>query len=105
MRSHGAVLAALVLIFTGGAWAHNYVADDGSHTGAGKALYLRDVTLSQVQSQRFSLTRKIHCWDAMFTRSFVPGGEAEYYFRLGVRDQKEIYFERGTRAQSFGGIQ
>jgi hypothetical protein len=67
------------------------------------ALY--DVTLAQVQSQRFSLTRKLHCWDAVFTRSFIPGGEAEYYFRLGVRDQKEIYVERGTRVQSFGGIQ
>jgi hypothetical protein len=66
---------------------------------------LFDVTQSRLQSQRFSLTRKIHCWDAVFTRSFVPGGEAEYYFRLGVRDQKEIYYERGTRAQSFGGIQ
>ena len=64
-----------------------------------------DVTRMQVMSQRFSLTRRIHCWDAAFTRSFVPGGVAEYYFRLGVRDQKEIYFERGTRAQSFGGIQ
>ena len=67
------------------------------------ALY--DVTLSQVQSQRFSLARKIHCWNAVFTRSFIPGGEAEYYFRLGVIDQREIYFERGTRTQSFGGIQ
>jgi lipopolysaccharide assembly outer membrane protein LptD (OstA) len=64
-----------------------------------------DVTRAQILSQRFSLARRIHCWDAVFTRSFVPGGEAEYYFRLGVRDQKEIYFERGTRAQSFGGIQ
>lgn len=64
-----------------------------------------DVTRRQVLSQRFSLTRRLHCWDAIFTRSFTPGGEAEYYFRLGVRDQKEIYYERGTRAQSFGGIQ
>ena len=48
MSRHRAVLAALFLLLTGGAWAHNYVADDGSHTSAGKALYLRDVTLSQV---------------------------------------------------------
>ncbi len=64
-----------------------------------------DVTRSQILTQRFSLTRRIHCWDAIFTRSFTPGGVAEYYFRLGVRDQKEIYFERGTRVQSWGGIQ
>lgn len=63
-----------------------------------------DVTKRQVLSQRFSLTRRIHCWDAVFTRSFTPGGEAEYFFRLGVRDQKEIYYERGSRVQSFGGI-
>jgi len=38
-----------------------------------------DVTRRQVLSQRFSLTRRLHCWDAVFTRSFTPGGEAEYY--------------------------
>jgi len=64
-----------------------------------------DLTRRMALSQRFSLTRVIHCWDAVFTRSFTPGGEAEYYFRLGVRDQKEIYYERGSRVQSFGGIQ
>lgn len=64
-----------------------------------------DLTQRQMLTQRFSLTRVIHCWDATFTRSFTPGGSAEYYFRLGVRDQKEIYVERGTRVQSFGGIQ
>jgi hypothetical protein len=64
-----------------------------------------DLTLSRVLTQHFSLTRRIHCWDAVFSRSFTPGGAAEYYFRLGVHDQKEVYFERGTRSQSFGGIQ
>jgi hypothetical protein len=64
-----------------------------------------DLTRSQVLSQTYRLTRRIHCWEATFSRSFIPGGEAEYYFRLGVRDQREIYYERGSRAQSFGGIQ
>ena len=59
----------------------------------------------EVLLQRFNLTRRLHCWDASFSRTFTPGGEAEYYFRLGVRDQREIYIERGTRVQSFGGIQ
>lgn len=63
-----------------------------------------DVTRAKVQTQRYSLTRRIHCWDAIFTRSFVVGGEAEYYFRIGVREQREIYYERGTRTQSYGGI-
>jgi lipopolysaccharide assembly outer membrane protein LptD (OstA) len=64
-----------------------------------------DVTRAEILTQRFALTRRIHCWDATFTRAFTPGGEAEYYFRLGVRDQRELYYERGTRLQSFGGIQ
>ena len=34
-----------------------------------------------------------------------PGGEAEYYFRLAVKDQKELFIERGTRIGSLGGIQ
>ena len=58
-----------------------------------------------VNQAAYRLTRRIHCWEATFSRSFFAGGEAEYYFRLGVRDQREIYYERGTRAQSFGGIQ
>jgi hypothetical protein len=64
-----------------------------------------DITNRDVLLQRYNLTRRIHCWDATFSRSFTPGGEAEYYFRLGIRDQREIYYERGTRQQSFGGIQ
>jgi lipopolysaccharide assembly outer membrane protein LptD (OstA) len=64
-----------------------------------------DVSRQLVLSQRFSLTRRIHCWDAVFTRSFLTGGEKEYFFRLGLRDQREVYYERGTRVQSFGGIQ
>ncbi len=64
-----------------------------------------DLTERAVLLQRYNLTRRIHCWDATFSRSFTPGGEVEYYFRLGIRDQKEIYYERGSRVQSFGGIQ
>ena len=64
-----------------------------------------DITKRNVLLQRYNLTRRIHCWDAIFSRSFTPGGEAEYYFRLGIRDQKEIYYARGTRVQNFGGIQ
>jgi len=64
-----------------------------------------DLTARSVILQRFSLTRRIHCWNAQFSRTFLIGGETEYYFRLGIRDQREVYYERGTRAQSFGGIQ
>lgn len=64
-----------------------------------------DATLHQVGTQRFGLTRDLHCWTASFTRTFIAGGEAEYYFRIGVKDQREIYLERGTRVGSLGGIQ
>jgi lipopolysaccharide assembly outer membrane protein LptD (OstA) len=64
-----------------------------------------DVTEHEMGTQRFSLTRDLHCWQAIFTRTFASGGEAEYYFRLGVKDQREIYIERGTRTGSIGGIQ
>ena len=64
-----------------------------------------NLTSRQINVQRFNLTRNIHCWAASFSRSFTPSGEAEYYVRLGIREQREIYIERGTRVQSFGGIQ
>jgi hypothetical protein len=64
-----------------------------------------DLTQRIVALQRFNLTRRIHCWHATFSRTFVVGGETEYYFRMGIRDQREVYYERGTRQQSFGGIQ
>ena len=64
-----------------------------------------DVSGRQLVTQRFGLTRDLHCWQASFTRVFLLGGEAEYYFRLGVKEQKEIFVERGTRIGSLGGIQ
>jgi hypothetical protein len=33
--------------------------------------------------------------EATFSRSFNPGGETEYFFHLGIREQKEVYYERG----------
>jgi hypothetical protein len=64
-----------------------------------------DITGRQLVTQRFGLSRVLHCWEATFTRVFVAGGETEYYFRLGIREQREIYIERGTRIGSLGGIQ
>jgi len=64
-----------------------------------------DLSAHQMLLQRFNLTRKIHCWEATFSRSFIPGGETEYFFHLGIREQKEVYYERGTRGQTFPGIQ
>ncbi len=64
-----------------------------------------DLTLGEPVAQTLNITRRIHCWDASFTRSFAPGSGAEYYFRLGITEQREVYYERGSRVQSFGGIQ
>lgn len=64
-----------------------------------------DLVNRHVGTQRFGITRDLHCWTASFTRTFNQGGEAEYYFRLGVKDLKELYVERGTRTGSIGGIQ
>jgi hypothetical protein len=66
---------------------------------------LYDITNRQFGIQHFSLSRDLHCWTAQFTRTFAPGGEAEYYVRLSVKDQKELFVERGTRTGSLGGIQ
>jgi lipopolysaccharide assembly outer membrane protein LptD (OstA) len=63
-----------------------------------------DVTNHAILTQQLGLTRDLHCWQASFTRTFNPGGEAEYYFKLGIKEQKEIYLERGSREVSFGGI-
>jgi hypothetical protein len=64
-----------------------------------------NLTDRELLTQRFGLVRDLHCWQASFTRIFVIGGEAEYYFRLTVKDQRELYVERGTRVGSLGGIQ
>jgi len=63
-----------------------------------------DVSGRQMMTQRFGLTRDLHCWQAQFSRTLVINGEAEYYFRIGIKEQREVFYERGTRAQSFGGI-
>ena len=63
-----------------------------------------DLVHRRVGTQRYWLTRDLHCWTASFSRAFNQGGEAEYYFKLGVKDLKELFVERGTRIGSIGGI-
>jgi hypothetical protein len=94
----------------GNAWASQRTANVVGHYQLSPAWSLEysaslDLTQHSVQTQRFQLTRDLHCWQAVFTRTFVVGGETEYYFRLQVKDQREIYVERGTRVGSLGGIQ
>jgi lipopolysaccharide assembly outer membrane protein LptD (OstA) len=70
----------------------------------GEYLASYDVGTHQMLTQRFGLTRDLHCWQASFSRTFVINGESEYYFRIGIKEQREVFYERGSRAQSFGGI-
>jgi hypothetical protein len=64
-----------------------------------------DITQRHLLTHRFGITRDLHCWVATFSRDFNPGGSAEYYFRLSVKDQRELFVERGSRASTLGGIQ
>ncbi len=79
MKRRRAVMAiALVFLFAGGAWAHKDVPDDGSHTSAGEALYIRDVTLSQV------LYHEVTPDSAQVWLAFDGKAGDLFYFQLGV---------------------
>ena len=64
-----------------------------------------DITAHRLLTHRFAITRDLHCWVASFTRDFNPGGRAEYYFKISIKDQRELYMEHGSRTSSLGGIQ
>jgi lipopolysaccharide assembly outer membrane protein LptD (OstA) len=90
-------------------WVNQQTLNGVAHYGLTRAWRLDysatfDVTGHDLLTQRIGLTRDLHCWQASFNRTFNPGGEAEYYFRLGIKEQKEIYLERGSREMIFGGI-
>ena len=94
---------------SGPRWSTTQVLNGVAHYGLTHAWRLDystsfDVTNHALLTQRFGLTRDLHCWQASFARTFTPGLDAEYYFRIGIKDQREIYLERGTRETSFGGI-
>jgi lipopolysaccharide assembly outer membrane protein LptD (OstA) len=105
---------ALAYSYSGGyggpTWFSSRVLNAVAHypvTRAWRLDYLTsyDVTNNRLTTQQFGLTRDLHCWQASFTRTFTPGFNAEYYFKIGIKDQKEVFLEQGTRRSSFGGIQ
>lgn len=55
-----------------------------------------DFDRGQLTSQDYSLSRTLHCWEATFRRS-NSGGVWTYYFRIGVKDLPQLFFERGSR--------
>jgi lipopolysaccharide assembly outer membrane protein LptD (OstA) len=46
----------------------------------------------EITNQSLSVRRDLHCWQASFDRRFF-GGSASYYFRIGVKDIQEIFYE------------
>jgi len=95
---------------SGSRWSSTSVLNGVAHYGFSRSWRIDysasfDATRHEVLTQRFGLSRDLHCWLASFSRTFNPGSEAEYYFRLEIKDQKELYLERGTRISSYGGIQ
>ena len=78
MRQRAMVWAVLSLVLSGGAWAHHYIPDDGSHTGADKALYVRDISLSQV------IYHDVTPEAAQVWLSFDGKAGQSLYFQLGV---------------------
>ena len=64
-----------------------------------------DITQKRLLTHRFAINRDLHCWSATFTRDFNPGSPPEYYFRISIKDQREVYVEHGSRTSSLGGIQ
>ncbi|MFI5370230.1 MAG: putative LPS assembly protein LptD [Candidatus Eisenbacteria bacterium] len=64
-----------------------------------------DINNRLLLSQRFGVSRDLHCWFVTFSRSFIFNGEASYYLRFGIKEQRDLFYERGTRVQSLGGIQ
>jgi lipopolysaccharide assembly outer membrane protein LptD (OstA) len=95
--------------YGGPTWFSNRVLNAVAHyplTRAWRLDYLTsyDVTNNTLRTQQFGLTRDLHCWQASFTRTFTPGFNAEYYFKIGIKEQKEVFLEQGTRGQSLGNI-
>lgn len=56
-----------------------------------------DLTHGGLVAQEYSITRDLHCWRAQFVRRFSATEAAEYYFRVSIVQQPELYVERGSR--------
>ncbi len=55
-----------------------------------------DFDSGTLTSQDYAIVRTLHCWEAQFRRS-NSGGVWTYYFRIGVKDLPQVFFERGSR--------
>ncbi|MCK4412143.1 MAG: LPS-assembly protein LptD [Candidatus Eisenbacteria sp.] len=52
-----------------------------------------DISDEAVTSQGYTLSRDLHCWQAVFERR-TSGGRSSYYFRISIKDLPDIKYER-----------
>jgi lipopolysaccharide assembly outer membrane protein LptD (OstA) len=52
-----------------------------------------DMREREFVTHSLSVHRDLHCWQAQFERRFFRGS-ASYYFRIGVKDIQEVFYER-----------
>jgi lipopolysaccharide assembly outer membrane protein LptD (OstA) len=65
---------------------------------------LVDLNRREIVYQEWSVTRNLHCWQAMFVRRF-SGGVADYLFRISILERPEIFIDRGTTGiGTLGGL-
>jgi lipopolysaccharide assembly outer membrane protein LptD (OstA) len=55
-----------------------------------------DLREREVISQRFTLVRDLHCWEARFSGVY-DGRDWEYFFKISVRAHPDIGYERGRK--------
>lgn len=55
-----------------------------------------DLRRREIRSQAFSLYRDLHCWEASLDRR-IAGDDAQYYFRINVKDLPDVQYERQRR--------
>lgn len=56
-----------------------------------------DLDQGGIVAQEYTVTRDLHCWRARFVRRLSAAEAPEYYFKLSIIQQPEIYVERGSR--------
>jgi lipopolysaccharide assembly outer membrane protein LptD (OstA) len=55
-----------------------------------------DATEGKILGNNLSLTRKLHCWEAQFSRSEL-GSDTTFYFRLQIAGMPDIRYEQGRQ--------
>ena len=56
-----------------------------------------DISEGKILGNNLSLSRKLHCWEAQFSRSEL-GKDTTFYFQLRIADMPDIRYEQGRLA-------